>query len=281
MRRPRLFAPAAIAGAGGASAAIGLALGLLFAGPVAAQVPPVPTPPVTVPPVPGQSPTPSPTPTETPTPSPTPSPTPTKSETRPPETPPSVPPAPFTPSIPDFELPPRPSPAVPSAEPAPAPAVPRPTVAQSLPAAYGLGSVGLVGAAVALPAALGFTRPRRRRRFTVPEIPPPDQEDAMPKQPRRWRLAAGAALIASATVVAIVGYLKISVEPSIARQIPYLASAGLGALILAVTGGSLLMADQIRAEDDRVEEIERSVERLAELVAPTVERPARVEGGGR
>ncbi|MFA5787752.1 MAG: hypothetical protein WDA71_12360 [Actinomycetota bacterium] len=98
----------------------------------------------------------------------------------------------------------------------------------------------------------------------------------MPKSIRRWRLMTGAALLLGAVVAAIVGYLKISTEPSVAHQVPYLASAGLATLILAVVGGALLMADQIRAEDDRVEEIERSLVRMAEVVAPAVEQQARI-----
>ncbi len=98
----------------------------------------------------------------------------------------------------------------------------------------------------------------------------------MQKPSRRWRLVAGGALIALAVAVAIVGYLRISLEQVVARQVVYLSSAGLAVLILVVTGGALLMADQIRAEDERVDEMERSIERLAELVAPSVESPARV-----
>jgi len=99
----------------------------------------------------------------------------------------------------------------------------------------------------------------------------------MPTPTRRWRLIAGLGFITAAAAAALIGYLKISLEPVIARQIPYLASAGLATLVFAVTGGSLLMADQIRAEDDRVDEIERSLARLADLIAPEVERPARTE----
>lgn len=85
--------------------------------------------------------------------------------------------------------------------------------------------------------------------------------------------------MAAAAAAAIFGYLKISLEPLITRQVPYLASAGLATLILAVAGGALLMADQIRTEDERVEEIERSVGRLAEIIRPMIEEPARVASG--
>lgn len=98
----------------------------------------------------------------------------------------------------------------------------------------------------------------------------------MVKHVQRWRLLGGIGLVVAAAIVAIVGYLRVSLEPDMARQVPLLMSAGLGTLILVVAGGSLLVADQIRAEDERVDEIERSVARLAEVIGPTVEAPPRL-----
>ena len=52
----------------------------------------------------------------------------------------------------------------------------------------------------------------------------------------RNRLLAGLGCFAAAGIVAIIGYLKISIEPEINRQIPYLASAGMLLVILVVLG---------------------------------------------
>ncbi len=92
---------------------------------------------------------------------------------------------------------------------------------------------------------------------------------------RRNRLMAGLGCFALATVVAIVGYLKISIEPDLNRQIPYLASAGMALVILVVLGGALIVGEQLRTDAQRIEELEQAVSTLASQVAPNVERPAR------
>lgn len=285
MGRSGVAERAAVRRGAAVAAALLAALGLwslVRPAPLGAQVPPLPTP--TPLPVPSESPTPSPEPSPEPSPSPSPA-----------ESPPPPPPAespvaspaalaPLEPSIPTFGLPER---ATPAPQPAPAATTARPglTLDRSLPAAYAFGTAGLLAAGVVLPAGIAFARPQRARRsgriaavharlsqFAAKA----SEEVTMPRQGRRWRLIAGASFIAAAVVVAIVGYMKISLEPNIARQVPYLASAGLATLILVVTGGSFLMADQIRAEDERVDEIERSLERLAEMVGPSLEAPPRV-----
>ena len=92
---------------------------------------------------------------------------------------------------------------------------------------------------------------------------------------RRTRLALGVVALALAAAVGIVGYLKLSLEPEVNRQIPYLASAGMALVLLAVTGGSLLVAEQLRTDDRRIEELEAAVRTLAGALAPTVEAPPR------
>ena len=44
---------------------------------------------------------------------------------------------------------------------------------------------------------------------------------------RRWRLILGVLCITAAAIVGVIGYLKLSLEPAVDRQIPYLASAGM------------------------------------------------------
>jgi hypothetical protein len=92
---------------------------------------------------------------------------------------------------------------------------------------------------------------------------------------RRNRLLAGLGCFAAAAVVAIVGYLKISIEPELNRQIPYLASAGMLLVILVVLGGALLVGEQLRADAERIDELEAAVTKLSEQVEPLVERPSR------
>lgn len=92
---------------------------------------------------------------------------------------------------------------------------------------------------------------------------------------RRWRLVAGFACLAVAAIVGIVGYLKLSLEPQVNRQIPYLASAGMALVVLSALGGSLVVGEQLKADTRRIEQLEDAVARLAEIVAPEVEQPAR------
>jgi hypothetical protein len=92
---------------------------------------------------------------------------------------------------------------------------------------------------------------------------------------RRNRLLAGLGCFAAAGIVAIVGYLKISIEPELNRQIPYLASAGMLLVILVVLGGSLLVGEQLRTDAERIDELEAAITRLTAEVEPLIERPAR------
>ena len=92
---------------------------------------------------------------------------------------------------------------------------------------------------------------------------------------RRWRLIAGVASLALAAIVGLIGWLEVSDEPHVNRQIPYLTSAGMVLVVLATIGGSLLVAEQLRTDDRRIEELESAVERLSQTLAPLIESPPR------
>jgi hypothetical protein len=93
---------------------------------------------------------------------------------------------------------------------------------------------------------------------------------------RRWRLLTGAGLLVAAAIVGIIGWLKLSDEPLLNRQVPYLASTGIAVMILAIAGGALLVAEQMRTDDRRLDEIEDAVRALADAVAPAIEAAPRV-----
>lgn len=92
---------------------------------------------------------------------------------------------------------------------------------------------------------------------------------------RSWRFLLGVASLAAAAVVGIVGYLKLSVEPAVNRQLPYLASSGLALVLLAAIGGCLLVAEQVRADERRIEALESAIRALADALAPSIEAPPR------
>ena len=65
-------------------------------------------------------------------------------------------------------------------------------------------------------------------------------------------------------------------EPLLNRQIPFLASAGILVVLLSVLGGSLIIAEQLRGDQNRIGELEDAVRALTEAVSPMVEQPPRV-----
>jgi hypothetical protein len=99
-----------------------------------------------------------------------------------------------------------------------------------------------------------------------------------PSVVRNWRFWLGAACVAAAAVVGIVGYLQLSTEPRVNHQLPYLASAGMAVVILSVLGGSLIVAAQVRTDESQLAELEAAVQALATAVAPAIESPARRAG---
>jgi hypothetical protein len=94
---------------------------------------------------------------------------------------------------------------------------------------------------------------------------------------RRWRLGLGVACLAAAAVVGVVGYLKLSLEPSLNHQLPYLASAGMALVVLSVLGASLVIVDQLRTDEARMQELATAIQQLADALASGIERPARRE----
>jgi hypothetical protein len=99
----------------------------------------------------------------------------------------------------------------------------------------------------------------------------------------RYRVATAFTLIAAGIVVAIIGYLGVSKETEVAFQLPYFASAGVGALMLLGFGGILLLNSQLETDSDRMEELEEAVRQLSNEVGRLVDdltpqrgtRPAR------
>ena len=91
----------------------------------------------------------------------------------------------------------------------------------------------------------------------------------------RWRLFVGVAALTAAAVVGIVGYLKLSLEPSLNHQLPYLASAGMTLILLSAIGACLVVTDQLHNDNARTQELALAIQRLADALAPDIERPAR------
>jgi len=82
-------------------------------------------------------------------------------------------------------------------------------------------------------------------------------------------------MLAAAAVVGGVGWYKLSGEPLLNRQIPFLASAGILVVLLSVLGGSMIIAEQLRGDQNRIGGLEDAVRPLTEALAPMVEQPPR------
>jgi hypothetical protein len=105
----------------------------------------------------------------------------------------------------------------------------------------------------------------------------------------RYRVATAFTLIVAGIVVAIIGYLGVSDQTEVAFQLPYFASAGVGALMLLGFGGILLLNAQLETDSDRMEELEEAVRQLSNEVGRLVDemtpqrgtRPARAVAAER
>jgi hypothetical protein len=94
----------------------------------------------------------------------------------------------------------------------------------------------------------------------------------------RTRLWTGLGVLALAALVGGVGWYRLSGEPLLNRQIPFLASAGILVVLLSVLGGSLIVAEQLRGDQQRMTDLEDAVRALTEALSPMVELPARRTG---
>lgn len=87
--------------------------------------------------------------------------------------------------------------------------------------------------------------------------------------------AIGAAFCVAGFVILAFGWWKISKEPIVALQIPYLVSGGIGGALLLGLGGVLLLAHDLRLDNRRLEAIEAAIDDLRDvlLVEAAVEAP--------
>ena len=125
--------------------------------------------------------------------------------------------------------------------------------------AFGLALAAVAGFALVL---IALTNRSRQGGTTVLTTP-------------RSRLYLGVGLLGLAAVVGLIGYLKLSLEPDVNRQIPYLASAGMALVLLSAGGAAFIVGEQLRGDDRRIEELEAAVVALAGALTSSVEAPPR------
>jgi hypothetical protein len=96
---------------------------------------------------------------------------------------------------------------------------------------------------------------------------------------RATRPVAGWACIAVAGLFVLAGYLGVSREAIVAKQLPYLISGGVGGVVLAIVGAYLLGTEDLRRDAARLDRLERMVAELHSVLltrpdAPPVGEPA-------
>lgn len=96
-----------------------------------------------------------------------------------------------------------------------------------------------------------------------------DRGDGQPDSAALWRWLwasirpyLGYILIAIGAILLLAGYLGVSREVIVARQIPYLVSGGLVGLAAITIGGRLLLIEDLRRDSGRLDRLEKAVQDL-------------------
>lgn len=99
----------------------------------------------------------------------------------------------------------------------------------------------------------------------------------------RWLWASiqpylGYILIAVGALLLLAGYLGVSREVIVARQIPYLVSGGLVGLAAVTLGGRLLLIQDLRRDSGRLDRLEKAVQELHQVLLYRPDAPPLTHG---
>ena len=100
------------------------------------------------------------------------------------------------------------------------------------------------------------------------------------------RIILGWGLLVASVVLLVVGWYGVSGTPSVARQLSYLVSGGLGGLLAGIVGIGLLVSSDVRRDRERIGRLEAAVLELRELIVAQTEVASengaeRTKGGDR
>jgi hypothetical protein len=120
-------------------------------------------------------------------------------------------------------------------------------------------------------------------------MPPPaglPDDDPDPRLLWRWmgraaRPWVGWAFIGIGALLVLLGYLGVSREAIVEKQIPYLVSGGIGGVLLCIVGAYFLGTEELRRDSGRLDRLETMVEELhgALLRRPDAPAPTPVTNG--
>ena len=108
-----------------------------------------------------------------------------------------------------------------------------------------------------------------------------DRADGQPDPAALWRWLwasirpyLGYILIALGGILLLAGYLGVSREVIVARQIPYLVSGGLIGLAAITLGGRLLLIEDLRRDSGRLDRLEKAVQELHQVLLYRPDAPS-------
>ena len=111
-----------------------------------------------------------------------------------------------------------------------------------------------------------------------------DRQDDEPDPRLLWRWFGKASrpwvgwvFIGIGAFLVLLGYLGVSRESIVEKQIPYLVSGGIGGVLLCVVGAYFLGTEELRKDSGRLDRLEAMVQQLHEALLVEVGAPARPE----
>ncbi|MDQ2650036.1 MAG: hypothetical protein M3Z03_10840 [Actinomycetota bacterium] len=90
------------------------------------------------------------------------------------------------------------------------------------------------------------------------------------KATRPWL---GWVLIGAGALVILLGYLGVSRESVVAKQLPYLISGGIGGVLFCVLGAYVLGTEELRKDSGRLDRLEQMVEDLHAALLTRTDAP--------
>lgn len=93
-----------------------------------------------------------------------------------------------------------------------------------------------------------------------------------------FRPYAGWCFYGFGALLVVLGYVGVSGESIVAKQLPYLVSGGLGGVLLAVLGAYVLGIDALRRDSGRLDRMERQIEELHRALLQRGDAPAVTDG---
>jgi hypothetical protein len=101
----------------------------------------------------------------------------------------------------------------------------------------------------------------------------------------RWvgkatRPVVGWILVGVGALVILIGYLGVSRESIVAKQMPYLISGGVGGMLLVAIGAVFLATEDIRRDSGRLNRLEEMVQQLHQTLLTRVDAPSLEEEPG-